>query len=128
MDVAINERLQRIELSQLQKDTDRQWDLIAPAVEEAIIKYLQLEGRQATRMRGRSRVSYRNEDREILQGADKQTDKQETNIIETLNKVAGIHAAQGNRLNNIHYRMKAAHIHNQNSKTKQHIAATPIST
>ena len=62
MDAAIEERIQRIELSQLQKDTDRQWDLIAAVVEEAIIKDLNLEGRQATRMHGRSKVSYRDED------------------------------------------------------------------
>ena len=61
MDAAIEDRITRIETSQLHKDTERQWGLIAAAVEDAIIKEFNLEGKQATRMRGRSKVSYRDE-------------------------------------------------------------------
>ena len=126
MDSAIEDRSNRIETSQLQKDTDRQWDLIAAAVEDAIINDFNLEGAQATRMRGRSKVAYRDEDREILRGIGHQEDKQESDSIQTLNKLAGIHATQGNRLQNIHLRMKSAQArnHNNTNDTKQHIQNT----
>jgi len=126
MDTAIEERSYRFGTSQLHRDTDRQWDLIAAAVEDAIIKEFNLEGTQATRMRGRSKVAYRDEDREILRGIGSQASKQETDTIQTLNKLAGIHATQGNRLHNIHLRMKSEHLrtHTNSNDTKQHIENT----
>ena len=38
MDTAIEQRSERIETAQINKDTDRQWDLIAAAVEDPVIK------------------------------------------------------------------------------------------
>ena len=95
-------------------------------MEDALINGFNLEGAQATRMRGRSKVAYRDEDREILRGIGNQADKQETDSIQTLNKLAGIHATQGNRLHNIHLRMKSAQArnHDNTNDTLQHTQNT----
>ena len=124
MDEQIKKRKQRFQEATQKKDVNQQWDLIAAAVEDAIIKEFNFEGRQATRMRGRSKVPYRDEDREVLRGVGNKVDKQD--IIETYNKIAGMHAAQGNRLHNIHLRMKTdqARKHNNSNDTKQHIENT----
>ena len=68
LDAAIEQRISRIKEAQAQGDTDRQWMLITAAVEQAAIEYLDLQGKDATRMRGRSRVSFRKQDRELTQG------------------------------------------------------------
>ena len=126
MDTAIDHRAERLETAQNMKDTDRQWALIAAAVEDAIIKDYNLEGPQATKMRGRSKVAYRDEEKNILRGMDGQKSKQETDTIQTLNKIAGIHATQGNRLHNIHLRMKSQLLrtHTTGTDTEHHIENT----
>ena len=126
MDAAIEQRAERFETAQNAKDTDRQWDLIAVAVEDAIIKEYNLEGAQATKMRGRPKVAYRDENKDILRGMGSQRSKQETDTIQTLNKLAGIHATQANRLHNIHLRMKSEHLrtHANSNDTKQHVQNT----
>ena len=95
-------------------------------MEDAIINDFSLEGAQAMRMRGRSKVAYRDEDREILRGIGNQVDMQKTDTIQTLNKLAGIHATQGKSLHNIHLRMKAAQArnHNNTNDTIQHTQNT----
>ncbi len=40
------------------KDTDKQYDLIAAIAEEANIDFHGLQGKEATKMRGRSRITF----------------------------------------------------------------------
>ena len=40
-----------------QKDTSMQWDLIAAGVEEGVIDFVKLEGKDATKVKGRSQIT-----------------------------------------------------------------------
>ena len=67
-------------------------------------------------MRGRAKITYRKAEREILQGADKYVEDNVTANIEFQNRIAGTHSTQGNRLNNIYYRMSSGTKRNQQIK------------
>ena len=62
MDEQISKRHYRLLQAQVAGDTTIQWDLIAAAMEEANIDYHQLKGREATKMRGRSKVVFQNKE------------------------------------------------------------------
>ena len=55
----VDKRIHRLRLAQKQRDTTRQWHLIAAAAEQANIEFHELDGAQATKMRGRSKVLYK---------------------------------------------------------------------
>ena len=59
MDLQIETRRHRFKLAEHQKDTTRQWDLTAAAVEAAVIDFHGLTGTEAKRMRGRSKIRFR---------------------------------------------------------------------
>ena len=64
MDEQIEKRQYRLKHAQEAGDTTTQWDLIAAATEEANIAYHQLKGREATKMRGRSKVVFQKTEKE----------------------------------------------------------------
>ena len=70
MDEQVAKRKYRLMQAQEAKDTTRQWDLIAAASEDAIIAFLNLQGRDATMLRGRSRITFKNKVRNCLEGAE----------------------------------------------------------
>ena len=66
MDDEIDAREHRFKLVEHQKDTSRQWDLIAASVEAAIIKQYNLNRKEARAMRGRSQVKINSMDKDSL--------------------------------------------------------------
>ena len=58
MDEAIGERKHRLAYAAMIKDTSTQWDIIAAGVEEGVINFFELEGKEATKMKGRSKVTF----------------------------------------------------------------------
>ena len=107
MDEQMQHRQQRIQYAVHMKNTTRQWDLIAAGVEQANIEHHGLEGKEATQMRGTSKIRFMNAAKKILQGidADRANDGLATRT-DWLRKIAGEHAAMGNKLINIARRMK----------------------
>ena len=75
MDEQMEKRQYRLKHAQEAGDTTTQWDLIAAATEEANIDYHQLKGREATKMRGRSKVVFQKKEKNSLEGADIEEDK-----------------------------------------------------
>ena len=59
MDKQVARRASRFQYAALMRDTTTQWDLVAAAVEEANISYHGLAGRDATKMRGRSKITFK---------------------------------------------------------------------
>jgi len=58
MDKHLEKRKHRLQAAAINKNTTRQWDLIAAAAEDANIEYHQLTGVEAKKMRGRSRITF----------------------------------------------------------------------
>ena len=58
MDLAIEKRKHRLRYAVKLKDTNMQWDLITAGVEERVIEFFQLKGKEATKMRGRSKITF----------------------------------------------------------------------
>ena len=58
IDKHLGKREFRLLQAKAKKDTDRQWQLIAAAVEDANIEFHLLEGKDAKKMRGRSKVTF----------------------------------------------------------------------
>lgn len=56
----VTDRVCRMTQAQCDGDSKRLWDLIAACAEGAFVKFLGLEGPDATRMRGRSKVDFQN--------------------------------------------------------------------
>ena len=84
-----------------------QWGLVAAAVEQANIEYHELKGREAKKMKGRSKITFNNFTKNILQGIDERDDNDElATRADWLSKTAGEHAAMGNKLINIARRME----------------------
>ena len=63
MDVQIRKRQHRIKYAQYQRNTTRQWDLVAAAVEQANIDFHNLTKAEATKMRGRSKVAFKQDEK-----------------------------------------------------------------
>ena len=57
MDEAIGKRKHRLAYVAMTKDTSTQWDIIAAGVEEGFIIFFELEGKEATKMKGRSKIT-----------------------------------------------------------------------
>ena len=58
IDKHLENRKYRLMVASDKKNTTMQWDLIAAAVEEAIIEHLGFTGKEAKEMRGRSKVTF----------------------------------------------------------------------
>ena len=67
MDKHLNEREHRIKKAVAQRNTTMQWDLIAAAVEAANIEFHGLTGKEAAKMRGRSKITFQKKHNDILQ-------------------------------------------------------------
>ena len=68
MNLAIEKRKYRLDYAARTRDTDRQWDLVAAAVEEGVIEFFQLKGSDATKMRGRSKIAFTKKSKRLLKG------------------------------------------------------------
>ena len=66
MDQQILKRAYRLKHAQATENTEQQWDLIAAAVEQAVIDFYQLKDAQAKKMRGRSKVTFQKKTTKIL--------------------------------------------------------------
>ena len=72
MDEQIKKREQRFQEATQKKDVNQQWDLIAAAFEEANIIFHGLKAKDATRARGRSKITYKSSTKEGLQWTEEQ--------------------------------------------------------
>ena len=107
MDEQIKKRQYRITLAPHQRDTTRQWDLVAAAVEQANIEFHKLEGAEAKKMRGRSEVAFKQVEKSALEGAEKEAEHAEgITRLEMLRSLAASHNVLGNKLSSIVKRMK----------------------
>ena len=107
VDEQIEKRQHRIALAQAQQNTTRQWDLVAAAVEQANIEYHKLQGTEAKKMKGRSKIEFKQETKEALEGVEKDAKSPEdATRLEVLRSIAGYHTLLGNKLNSIARRMK----------------------
>ena len=103
----INNRFSRLRLAVMTKETTRQWDLIAAAVEEAIIAFFELTERAAKKMRGRSKITFKQTSRNVLNGIEEDEENAEAATrAEWLRKAAGEHTRMGNKLINVARRIK----------------------
>ena len=94
-------------LARHSKDTTRMWDLVAAAVEQANIQFHKLQGKDAKKMRGRSKITFEKQVKNMLQGTEGEPDETEfVTRANWLRRLAQEHAAQGNRLINVARRMK----------------------
>ena len=109
MDLQIETRRNRFKLAEHQKDTTRQWDLTAAAVEAAVIDFHGLTGTEAKRMRGRSKIRFRQNTCDPLDlNRVGDEDKEECLTKATwLKKSANNHSLLGNKLNTMAKRMHA---------------------
>lgn len=129
MDEQIQNRQHRFKQAILSKDTNRIWQLIAAAVEQANIAFNHLRGKDATKMQGRSKITRKKREKDILQGIDAEhIDDELATKADWLRNIAGEHMAQGNRLTNVARRMKVG-ADNRTDVTKKmancrHCAAT----
>ena len=108
MDEQAEARRHRFAHAHETRDTTMIWDLVAAAAEQANIIFHNLQGREAKKMRGRSKVCFKNSTKSMLQGADEE--KPNSHFAAKADWLRGLaqdHAAQGNRLTNIARRMKA---------------------
>jgi hypothetical protein len=120
MDDQIEKRDWRFQLAVFQSNTTRQWQLIAAAVEEANIIFHKLTGRDATKMRGRSKVSFKSKNKDALKGLERNEDlEEEVEIAKWMQRQAGEHAKLGNKLVNTARRMKANADADKSKKTKE---------
>ena len=107
MDIQIEKRESRLHEAQQSSDTERYWMLITAAVEEAAINYFHLEGKYATKMRGRSKVTFKCVQRCLLHGAENAATDDEISFINAATKAMSNHTQQGNRAINIARRVIA---------------------
>ena len=109
MDKHLKEREPRIKRAVSQKNTTMQWDLIVAAVEAANIEFHGLTGKESTTMRGRSKITFRKKQNDILHRNDANGDNDDfDNKVKWLKKIAGQHAKLGNKLIATAKRVKAA--------------------
>ena len=107
MDQAIDKRKHRLDYAALQRDTDTQWDLIAAGVEEGVIDFFKLQGKEATKMRGRSKITFDNKTKRLLQGIE--DDEANADLVSRatwLRTAANCHTKLGNRIINLARTMK----------------------
>ena len=89
------------------KDTSTQWDLIAAAVEEAVVKLFKLEGKEAKKMRGRSKITFNEKTKMLLKGMEE--DEENADIVSRatwFRAAAGCRTKLANKLINVARYMK----------------------
>ena len=123
MDTQIESRLQRMKKAIRDKDTQQLWILITAAIEAAYVDYFKLKGKEADKMRGRSKVRIKNDDLDTLatarllaqsadQGPAKESDARKR--IRAVRRRIGHIRTQANRLTNL-----ARDIHAQQKNSKK---------
>ena len=70
MDTAMEKRKHRLNYVVKLKGTSLQLDLIAAGVEEGVIEFFQLEGKGATKLRGRFKITLAKQTNRLLKGID----------------------------------------------------------
>ena len=105
MKISIERRQNRLKLAQAEKNTTRQWHLIAAAVEEANIEYHNLRDKQAAKMKGRSKITFKTATQYAFQGAGKHAEEEDVTRLQMLNKIAAEHNVLGNKLKSVSKRM-----------------------
>ena len=107
MNLAIEKRKHRLSYAVKLRDTDRQWDLIAAGVEEGVIEFFKLQGSEATKMRGRSKISFAKKSKRLLKGIEDEADDGDLATRATwLRNAANNHVRLGNKLLNLARTMK----------------------
>jgi hypothetical protein len=107
MDQAIDKRKHRLDYAVSRRDTDTQWDLIAAGVEEGVVDFFKLQGKEATKMRGRSKITFDNKTKRLLQGTEEDEANAELVSRATwLRTAANCHTKLGNRIINLARTMK----------------------
>ena len=104
MDEQIAKRQKRLAAAEEERDSNKLWDLITAAFEGAAVQYFELQGTQAEKMRGRSKVQI---DCTKVGPKVEVVHEDMTTAGAELRRLAGKHHAQANRLNNVARRMKA---------------------
>ena len=85
-----------------------QWDLVAVAVETAVIKFFQLEGKDAEKMRGRSRITFNRKTKRLLRGIeDDDLNAELVTRAKWLRAAAGHHTRLANKPINVTRYMKS---------------------
>ena len=96
--------------AEIRLDTTMQWDLIAAATEEANIQYDNLQGREATKMKGRPKLKFKKKTRDSLEGIEADDGNlEQVSKAKWLRQVAAAHTKMGNKLTNVARRMKTKH-------------------
>ena len=107
MDQQMEMRKHRMALARRCMDTTRMWDLVAAVVEQANIQLHELQGKDAKKMRGRSKITFEKQVKSMLQGIEGEPEEKDfATRADWLRRLAQEHAAQGNRLINVSRRMK----------------------
>ena len=107
MDGAMQKRKHRIRHAVSQKDTSMQWDILAAGVEEGVIDFFKLEGKEATKMKGRSKVTFSHKTKRLLKGLEEDDENADLVTRATwLRTPAGQHTGLANKLINVARNMK----------------------
>ena len=88
-------------------DTSMQRDLIAAGVEEGVIEFFKLEGKEATKLKGRSKIIFTKKSKRLLKGIE--DDESNADLVSRaswLRAAAGHHTKLANRLINLARMMK----------------------
>jgi len=70
IDTAIEKKKHRLSYAVRIRDTSMQWDLIVAAVEEGVIEFFELKGKEATKMKGRSKITFAKRTKRLLKGIE----------------------------------------------------------
>ena len=107
MDDALERREHRLKHAVKIKDTSMQWDLIAAVVEEAVIEFFKLEGKEAKKVRGRSKITFNEKTKRLLKGMEE--DEENADMVSRatwLRAAAGHHTKLANKLIHVARYMK----------------------
>ena len=105
MDQQIQKRYHRLKHAQAMRKTEQQWDLIAAAVEQAVIEFYQLKDAEAKKMRGRFRITFQKKTSNILQRNENEEDEEDNTRLNVLQRMASQHTQLGKKLKIIGKRM-----------------------
>ena len=104
MEEEMSSRQARFEAAGGVQDTSRMWDLITAVAEASFVNFLELQGADAARMKGRSKVTIISQQDQGEPAEPKSCTKRG----QELKRNAGKHYAQANRLTNVARRIKCA--------------------
>ena len=89
------------------KDTSMQWDLIAAGVEEGVIEFFKLKWKEATKMKGCSKITFSKKSKRLLKGIEEEDSNADlVSRASWLRTAAGHHTKLANKLINLARIMK----------------------